>query len=391
MNPYLTTTTAVAEIKHASSLLVPNEVRITRNMNEWYALAQKYAIPYEEVALIDLNRTGVALLGNEVRVGYRARFNASLFNFYDRAWFAMPVRMMSDTNFLVAQNRLFFKDHLIGEIDTPVLDTCESSYQRGETLLNLNSRSRSNCAGCKACVHNDKTLYDDTVIKDYRLLRKRREIEEFFAEKVANGLNVAKLQQIAVVTGLFANEDDLINHLKVVNDVARSYGFDGELMYFGMQLASRRAMREFAKLSHPAYVFAVDNFTRRKKAQAQAKSNHSLKDTCELMAYAKSLGIQTTFAYIAGVDPLESIWSGVELFEPYCTRFPVVNIFQVQTRLQLSQMVPDAKQLEYYIQARRIFESYFTDNRLPRRWENYRPLWYHEYGGGIYLDAHPYG
>ena len=391
MNPNHATTIPVVEIKHASSLLVPNGIQITRHMNDWYELAQRYALPYEEIALIDLNRTGVALLGSEVRVGFRARFNASLFNYYDSAWFAMPVRTMSDTNFMVAQNRLFFRDHLIGKLDAPVLDTCESSYQRGETLLNLNSRSRSNCAGCKACVHNDKSLYDDTVIKDHRSLRKRREIEQFFAEKVADGLNVAGLKQIAVVTGLFANEDDLLNHLKVVDAVAKSYGFKGELMYFGMQLVSRRALREFAKLSHPAYIFAVDNFTRRSKAQAQAKSHHSLKNICELMNYAKSLGIQTTFAYIAGVDPLENVKYGAELFEPYCTRFPVVNIFQVQTRLQLSQMVQDAKRLEYYIRVRKIFESVFTDERLPRRWENYRPLWYREYGKTVYLDVHPYG
>ena len=390
MNPYLTTTTSVAELKHASSLLVPNGVEITRSTNEWYAIADKYAIPYEEVALIDLNRTGVALLGDEVRVGYRARFNLSLFNNYDRAWFAMPVRTMADTNFQIAQNRLFFKDHLLGKIDFPVLDTCESSYQRGKTLLNLNSRSRSNCAGCKACVHNDKTLYDDTVIKDHRSLRKHSEIEAFFAEKASDGLDISSLQQIAVVTGLFSNEDELIDHLKTVNRVACNYGFHGELMYFGMQLVSRRAMREFAKLSHPAYIFAVDNFTNRRKAQAKAKSSHSLKDARELMAYAKSIGIETTFAYIAGVDPIDSVPYGVELFEPCCTRFPIVNIFQVQTKLQLSQMVSEAKRLEYYIQVRRIFESTFTDGRQPRRWENYRPLWYRVYGGNM-LDANPYG
>ena len=76
------------------------------------------------------------------------------------------------------------EDKEIGKCTSEImLDTCESSYQRGPRLLNLNSRSRSNCGGCKACVHNYKNFYDNTVIKDQKQLITEEDLEKFFDTK----------------------------------------------------------------------------------------------------------------------------------------------------------------------------------------------------------------
>jgi hypothetical protein len=40
-------------------------------------------------------------------------------------------------------------------------------------------------------------------------------------------------------------------------------------------------------------------------------------------------------------------------------------------------MDPEAKKLKYYIESRKLIEGIFEGSDLaPRRWENYRPLWY---------------
>ena len=109
------------------------------------------------------------------------------------------------------------------------------------------------------------------------------------------------------------------------------------------------------------------------------------------MSVAKSLGIETTFAYIAGVDDLSAISENFAYFFNVCTRFPVVNIFQIQTDLQAQALFDGAKNLEYYLQTRRAIESaFFNSNMRPRRWENYRPLWYREFHGE-FLDVKAYG
>ena len=375
----------------SNSILVNNGVKITTDISEWYDLAFKYGASPQEVGLIDFNRTGVCLDDNDVRAGFRTRFNGTLFYSNDLSWFALPVRNSSDSNFHIRNGKVYFKDFHIGIIDRPVLDTCNTSYQRGERLLNLNSRSRSNCIGYKACVHNDKSLYDNTVIKDRHELRTRQDIDNFFYEKERLGMNTSELKQIAVVTGLFRDENETLEHLRDVYNVATDHKFSGELMYFGCQLMSAAALRDFSKLGKTAIVFAIDNFTSRKENLSKAKSSLSLEDFYVSMSVAKSLGIETTFAYIAGVDDLSAISENFTYFFNVCTRFPVVNIFQIQTDLQAQALYDGAKNLEYYLQARRAIESaFFNSNMRPRRWENYRPLWYREFNGEL-LDVKAYG
>lgn len=375
----------------SSNVLVNNGVNITVDVGEWYNLALKYGISPHEVGLIDFNRTGVCLDDDDVRVGFRTRFNGTLFYSNDLSWFALPVRGNNDSNFHIRNGKVYFKDLQIGIIDKPILDTCDTSYQRGRKLLNLNSRSRSNCAGCKACVHNNKNLYDDTVIKDKHELRTRQDVDDFFTKKERLGMNISNLEQIAIVTGLFGDENEALEHLHDVYDIATKYGFSGELMYFGCQLMSTVALRDFSKLGKTAIVFAIDNFTNRKKNLSKIKSNLSLEDFYVSMSIAKSFGIETTFAYIAGVDDLLAISENFAYFRNVCTRFPVVNIFQIQTDLQAQALFDGAKNLEYYLQARQIIEMAFlnTDVR-PKRWENYRPLWYREFHGEP-LDVKAYG
>lgn len=374
-----------------SSILVTNGIQITSEIGEWYSLASKYGVSPQEIGLIDFNRTGVCLDDDDVKIGFRTRFNGTLFYNNDLSWFALPVRNCEDSNFHIRNGKVLFKDFQIGTVDSPVLDTCDTSYQRGKRLLNLNSRSRSNCAGCKACVHNDKTLYDNTVIKDKHELRTIAEIDDFFRKKDRLGVKINELDQIAVVTGLFMDEQEALEHMKMIHDAATRYGFHGELMYFGCQLMSSSALKEFSKLGKTAIVFAIDNFTKRKQNLSKIKSELSLEDFYASMSTAESYGIETTFAYIAGVDGLSAIAENFNYFFNVCTRFPVVNIFQIQTNLQAQALHSDARTLEYYIQARLIMEEAFKDSDMrPRRWENYRPLWYREFAGE-YLDVKAYG
>ena len=366
-------------------------IEITRNMEEWQYLAEKYQVRPEEIGLIDFNRSGIALPDGEVRPNFRVRFTGTINYTDDESWFALPVRRSEDTLFSARDGQLFFDDKLIGLTSPMMLDTCDTSYQRGPHLLNLNSRSRSNCAGCRACVHNDKTLYDGTVIKDQHELTTKDDLEIFFDDKQSKGLDVANLKQIAVVTGLFNDEAEIVQHMKDISETVRPRGFQGELMYFGCQVNSDGALATLAELGDFSLIYAVDNFTNRKKFLAPFKAGISLDQAKDTMVRARDNGIQTSFAYIAGVDSLEDLKSGMQLFAEASTRFPVVNIFHVQTRVQGKVMDDDAKRLEYYIKARREIEEVFrnTDMR-PRRWENYRPLWYRTFADEQ-LDVNAFG
>lgn len=71
---------------------------------------------------------------------------------------------------------------------------------------------------------------------------------------------------------------------------------------------------------------------------------------------------------------------GFKTLRSTISRFPIVNIFQVQTPGQLLAMDPQAKKLDYYLKARTILEKTLGQTGLkPKRWKNYRPLWYELY------------
>lgn len=360
---------------------------ITKRYEVYENLAKEYNISLSEILQIDLNRSGVYLKNGEVRENFRVRFKGQILDDYE-TWYALPVRSKDDTPFAVADGFIYFYDKIIGVSKDLALDTCEASYQRGPNLLNLNSRSRSNCGGCKACVHNYHDLYDSTVIKDHMSLKTREDIEGFFDRK---NLDISKLVQIAVVTGLFKNEDSIVEHMKLINDIVKKRGFEGELMYFGCQVNSEKALKELASLGDFQLIYAIDNFTKRNNLLAKTKSLITLEDAKETLNIAKDNGIKTSMAYISGIDPLSDVVKGFELLKDSLTSFPVINIYQIQTLDQAKILDEEASHLEYYLKSRQEIEKIFKDESYrPKRWENYRPLWY-KYFADEELPNNSYG
>ena len=64
-------------------------------------------------------------------------------------------------------------------------------------------------------------------------------------------------------------------------------------------------------------------------------------------------------------------------FKDSLTSFPIINIYQIQTLSQAKILDEKARILDYYIKSRLELEKIFKETEMrPKRWENYRPLWY---------------
>lgn len=366
--------------------MLKNDIEITRDCTEFEKLSDKYDIPVEEIRYIDLNRTGLYLPKGEIPISFRARFLTSVTSFGKSrdTYFALPVRTKEDTNYSIfLDDTLRFNEDIIGPTKELELDTCDMSYSRGPNLLNLNSRRRGNCGGCQACVHNYKKLYDERVLKDTESLISKEDIKYFFDKLEEDfGYNVNKLKQIAVVTGLFGSEEAVVEHMSFIYDVVKERDFNGELLYFGCEVNSKEALKKLSRLGNFALIYAIDNFTQRDKILNKTKSNITLEDAEKTMKSAKDFDMEVTYAYIAGIDPLDSMMNETEKLKKAITRFPVINIYQVQHPNQIRIMNSEAKKLDYYTQARKNIEEIFSDTDMkPRTWENYRPLWYDEIYG----------
>jgi len=360
------------------------KANLVENYKEYEELTKKYNIPISEIIQIDLNRSGIYLPNDDVRVNFRVRFKGQIMDDY-LTWYALPVREKKDTNFSAVDGKIYFKDKCIGTLNTELmLDTCESSYQRGPYLLNLNSRSRSNCGGCTACIHNYKSFYDNTVIKDQKGLYTKEDIEAFFDAKK---IPVSDLVQIAVVTGLFHGESKVVDHMKLINAVAKERGFNGELMYFGCEVNSEEALSELAKIDNFSLIFAYDNFTKREALLNKTKSNLTINDAKQTLNTAKNKGIKTTISYISGIDSFENMSNGFRNMKDSFTQFPIINIYQIQNDSQANILDKEGETLDYYLKSRIELEKIFSDKEYkPKRWSNYRPLWYKYYNNEMLQD-----
>ena len=200
------------------SILKNNSLEIIWNSEKYQKLSEKFDLPVSEIRFIDFNRTGVYLPNKEVRISFRARFLTEVDSISEKrtTYFALPVRGKNDTNFKVENNNLKFGKEIFGHTEKVELDTCDISYMRGTTKLNLNSRRRGNCGGCKACVHHYKDLYDNTVLKDNKPLKTKKDISNFIENLEKDGVDISKLEQIAIVTGLFNGENNVVNHIKKI-------------------------------------------------------------------------------------------------------------------------------------------------------------------------------
>lgn len=356
--------------------------------SDYEKMSESFELPLSEILQIDMNRCGIYLPNNEVKVNFRVRFRGFFKDDYE-TWYALPVREKEDTFFSCHDNHIYYQNIVIGDVvDKLLLDTCESSYQRGPNLLNLNSRSRSSCGGCTACIHNDKKLYDDTVLKDKKGIYTENDLINFFQSK---NISVKDLIQIAVVTGLFHGEENVVEHMKLISRVAYEEGFEGQLMYFGCEVNSFDALKELSKLGNFELIYAYDNFTKRNKILNPIKGKLTIDDTKKTLEIAKELGINTTISYVLGIDSLEELKKGFMELRDSITEFPIINIYQTQTELQTKIMDSDASTLEYYLKSRFELEKIFKEkDYFPKRWSNYRPLWYKMYQGKI-LENNAFG
>jgi len=194
--------------------------------------------------------------------------------------------------------------------------------------------------------------------------------------------DLSQIEQIAIVTGLFDSEEETVRVIGNVSSVASEFGFDGTIFFFGSEIRTREALKTAQSAGLSSFCYALDCFTDRERRLNKRKGNYPVDKIMGTISYARELGLETTFAYIVGMDTLSVIQDGIVKLSPLVNRFPIVNIFQRQVPEQTAIMSHEANCLNYFLKAREIFEDIFENTSLrPHNWENYRSLWTHYFRG----------
>ncbi len=359
-----------------------------KNNKHLFELSRKYNIPTEDLILLDLNLSGAKIYFKSGRVRFELEStNKKIFSLahsknIHNYYLAIPTVNKSHYHF--KQNNLYFNKTIIGKAIGVTEDYCDSSYpRRGGTVLNINPNARTSCRGCKFCY----TAFQ--VPRDKECMLTEKKINNFLVNwmKDFRLKNLSSLQQVAVVTGCFPNEKNLVEYLIRLNKILRKYAFKGEIFYFGSQIKTKSSLKKLAKIKPLGICYSLECFANQNREYylRDIKKNINIDTMKEMFTYCKKLGIRVNYSYIIGLESLKTIKHCFTELLPYINSFPIVNTFQSH-KWQEGQRYKNAHKIEYYIKARKIIEKiYKKNNNRPRPWENYRSLWYLKFDNE-YLD-----
>ncbi len=334
-------------------------------------LASLYKVPLDNVISIALNRYGIVM---DNTLDNRLRFDVEILDTHTKNFFAVCVNTYPNSPFKLVDDKLYLDNEVIAKVSNIEKDTCTATYFRNnKKAITFNSNSRSKCAGCKFC--GTYSLSED----DSYDFSKVENVIAYFTKllKENNISGMEKLESVTICTGCFPLEDDLIKHLYTVNEAFIKMGYKGSLNYIGSQLTSYDKIKEISQnINDFGMYLTIEKFLDRDKFMRPEKASLTLDKAKDLLEYASSLGITTTFLYILGLESLEAIQTYFTYFKDSINKFPVVQVFQDYTKEQENYRIEEAKDIEYYLQAKQIIKDIYKDTGLaPKLWESYRGLY----------------
>jgi hypothetical protein len=333
-------------------------------------IKSQYNIPQGELISILINLEGVH---------HNSNFKRIRFELYGptKKKLMFSVENNKKSNFTVKNNNLVLGNYIIGYVKEICEDSCEVFYTRNNgKVLCFNPNSRSSCSGCKFC-YNPSSSDDKRIISENDIY-----FELLNWCKRNNYTNLSHIEQIAVVTGCFRNENIVFDYLFKLRCVSSNLSFNGEILFFGMPLEEQTIIN-LNSIKPFNLCFTIECFENRKNLIRKDKLS-DLKQIKDLMSLSKQLGIKTNFSYILGLDSLDIINTQFPTFLNIINWFPIISIYQTDNRRKTLRNNA-AFNIDYYLKAREIIEKVFFNSEMrPTTWSNHRSLW-REYFGNEYL------
>jgi hypothetical protein len=347
----------------------------TSTLDEAGRLARQYRVPIEDVLLIALNLHGV----DSFEAHNRARLTLSLTRAPDDRFLIVVPLNRSGSPFRLYGDALTLDGQAIARVHSVDADAAIGGYFRaGGEVITLNPNARSRCTGCAFCPTTLEVAADPRMTADAELA------ELLHALAVQSPLgDLSAVREVTVSTGCFEREDAAIDHLGALRRVLTAEGVDARIGFLSSVLRSDEAFAALAAEVSPFLLYVtVECFTRRELMLKSSKADLPPAAMPDLLRRARAAGVDTSFNYVVGLDPLEPLGQYVRQLAPQVSVFPNFQVFQAHNRFMESLRTPAAAHLEFYLRARRELEAVFAPLGLrPESWRNYRPLWYFEYAG----------
>ncbi|MGZ2358524.1 hypothetical protein LRE75_17770 [Streptomyces sp. 372A] len=343
--------------------------------------ALDHNVPVEDVLLIAVNLYGIT--SDQDR--NRARVNLHLNRRPDVPWQVIVPLNRPASPFLLRGDELSLNGEVVAHVERIDADEAVGGYFRdGGRAATLNPNARSRCVGCGWCPNTLEAAADPKMQEEQGLDALLRALGEQHPRR-----NLAELTEVTVSTGCFEREEAAVDHLTALRPALERAGVTARIGFLTSVLRSDEAFATIASQVSPFVLrLTAEHFTRREALMKETKASLLPEQMPGLLARARAAGLDTSYTYIAGIDPLEDLARGVNALAGEVGEFPNFQVFQAHTPVMQVMRTPGAEHVDYYLRARTAIERAMAPTGLrPVGWECYRPLWYFTYAGEDLVDG----
>ncbi|MGW7304062.1 hypothetical protein ACWGI1_00610 [Streptomyces sp. NPDC054835] len=347
-------------------------------------LALTHGVPVEDALLIAVNLHGING-GPEHRARHRARISLRLTRRPDTPWQVIVPLNRTASPFRLAGEELSLDGSVVAQVERIAADEAVGGYFRNNgAAVTLNPNARSRCVGCAWCPNTLEAAADPKMGEEQGLDDLLRALTEQHPRRDLN-----EVTEVTVSTGCFEREEAAVSHLLGLRAALSGAGLEPRIGFLTSVVRSDAAFDTLSSGVAPFVLrLTVEHFTCRETLLKASKADLLPGQMPDLLDRARSGGLDTSFTYIAGIDPMEDLIQGVESLAPTVTAFPNFQVFQAHNALMLGLRAAGAEDLEYYLAARTAIERAMAPTGLvPVGWECYRPLWYFSYAGKDLVDG----
>jgi hypothetical protein len=344
-------------------------------------MALHYGVPIEDTLLIALNLHGIASDQNK----HRARVTVRLASAPNVSWMVIVPLNASQSPFNLVGQDLRLGEDLVAQVDRIDADEAVGGYFRDNgRAATLNPNARSRCVGCAFCPNTLEAAADPR-------LSEERELAELLAAMVVQHprRSLAELREVTVSTGCFEREDAALAHLVGLRSALSEHAVTARIGFLTSVIQSDSAFANLADVVAPFVLrLTVECFSRRDLLLKASKARLERADMPDVLRRARRVGLDTSFTYVVGLDPLAELHDGVGALGEHVTEFPNFQVYQAHNTIMSGLRTPGAEHLEFYLRARAEIEQILGPSGLrPRAWECYRPLWYFTFAGERLVQA----
>lgn len=349
----------------------------------WKQAAREHGVTDVDALLIALNLYGLSTpLGARVRLQLSVPVGAAARTVSVAAGRVTSPFTLSDDGVLAVNGEP------VGCAVRTDVDDAVSGYLRnwdnqrgGWRAATINPASRSRCTGCLPCPTALEPPADPYVNTQEQL----HALLDGLLRQLPYGGSLRDLDEVAVSTRCYGTEDAAVDAMLMLRKVLRARRMNARIMLLSSVVRSREAFRYLAENVGPFGLFlTADCVSRRSLLLKDTKADLSPEAMPDLLADARAAGLDTSFTYIVGLDaPADMEWFFRAML-PQVTLFPSIQVMQSHSPVNDHLAHPDAAELAYFLDARRLVEDIMgglASPLLPEPWRCYRSLWSETYAG----------